>query len=88
MTLTAILKNQRTGRYHPIYFTRCPMAIVKDHELPAQRYCSTGHDVDGYATLAEARGHLRQSWEYRDTGFVWNWSGDRTPWMTIFYGPN
>jgi hypothetical protein len=90
MNPAGILKNTKTGRYHPILFRRAPMPGNSDADLALQRYKSAGHHTAGFATLEEAQSDLARpqyaEQGYKDSGAIWEWDGENVPAMVEWFG--
>lgn len=84
---TGILKNEKTGRYHPIPFRWAPLPGGKDADMTAQRYKSIGHHTDGFDTIEEAKANISKNEACDYVGMVWNWDGEGTSAMTQWFGP-
>lgn len=86
---TGILKNTKTGRFHPISFRAAPMPGNADGNLSAQRFKSLGHHTDGFAAIEEARAWIATKHTpddtMIDTGEQWEWDGVEVPAMVQFY---
>lgn len=83
---SGILKNAKTGRYHPIVFRRAPMpseGFADQNQV--QRHKSIGHHTDGFDTIEQAEDHLRQSPETEDKGARWDWDGETMPALVHWF---
>ncbi len=86
-----LLKNMKTGRYHPIVFRPGP-APSSDPSDPVQRFKSKGHHTDGFDTRELAFAYFEDEkvkeagvwW----TGVEWNWSGEGIPAMVEWFSVN
>lgn len=82
---TCVLKNTKTGRFHPIVFSPAPMPGLADLKARApQRYRSLGHHTDGFETVEAAIGYIRENhlaWMDRTL----DWSGEDVPAITEFF---
>lgn len=77
---TAILKNERTGRFHPVAFRASPRPSDTGDVV---RHKSIGHHTDGFATLEEAMAFIEESPVMVSMGAVFSWSGDDVPAMHL-----
>lgn len=74
-----ILKNTKTGRFHPIVFRPGPRPS-DDGDIV--RHKSLGHHPDGFETIDAARASLAERPGYKDSGLEWEWNGEETPAIT------
>jgi len=70
-----MLKNTKTGRFHPIVFRPGPAPSSRDEE-DVQRYKSSGHHTEGFDTLEEARASVKERPEWHLFDIMWNWNPD------------
>jgi len=79
----AILKNEATGRYHPILFRASPRP--SDDPGPGQtcRHRSSGHHTDGFDTVEAAEEMIRSERNLAETGLVLEWDGQGVPATTL-----
>jgi len=79
----AILKNDATGRYHPILFRPSPRP--SDDPEPGRfcRHRSSGHHTDGFATVEEAQVMIWQSPDLVDANLLLSWDGVKLPATTL-----
>lgn len=82
---TGLLKNTKTGRWHPILFRPAPLPGGGDAGFPAQRYKSLGHHTAGFSTEEEAMAHIRQHPEMDWRGPTWEWDGEDVPLMVEYF---
>jgi hypothetical protein len=76
MDPAAILRNTKTGLFHPVYFRRAPTPMARDENDIIRRYSSKGHDIPGFATLEEAKAKIARLTHYWDSGEVIDWNPD------------
>jgi hypothetical protein len=81
---TGILKNAKTGRFHPILFRPAPLPSTSEEDKVI-RYKSQGHHTEGFKTLEAACEWIRAKESLHDTGLVWNWNGEDVPAMTEYF---
>jgi hypothetical protein len=79
----AILKNDDTGRYHPILFRPAPRPSDDVEEGKACRHRSVGHHTDGFDTVEKAQEMVGQRPDLFDTGLLLTWDGFETPACTL-----
>lgn len=79
MRYAAILKNDGTGRYHPILFRPAPRPSDDVEKGKACRHRSLGHHTDGFDTVEDARGMIRQSPDLVDADLLLTWDGKGVP---------
>ena len=85
MTLpTAIIRHDRTGRWHPIVFRPTPLPGGKDSDMGVRRYKSLGHHTEGFLTLEEAQAHIATQSDWGPPGAVYGWNGEDSPSMTVW----
>jgi hypothetical protein len=77
---TGILKNTKTGRFHPISFRPAPFSGNED----LNRYKSIGHHTDGFDTREEAIAFVKTVETMEWTGLFWEWNGEDVPAMVVF----
>ncbi len=75
-----ILKNTKTGRFHPIVFRPGSRPSAQDNDIV--RHKSVGHHPAGFDTIEAARASLAERPEYKDSGLEWEWNGEETPATT------
>lgn len=80
---TAMLHNQRTGRYHPLPFYHSPLPSESATDRTI-RFKSVGHHTDGFATLAEALAFLQTEPEFIWDEAFFEWDGEGTPATVVF----
>ena len=78
---TGILKNTKTGRFHPIPFR---MAILPGG-VDAGRYKSIAHHTSGFDTIEQAKDHIAGREDFLDTGKIYDWDGEGVPAMVEFF---
>lgn len=81
---TGILKNNKTGRFHPISFRLAPVPSSTEKDA-AQRFKSIGHHTIGFDTLEAAREWVSSKDELRLIEVVWQWDGDGVPAMVEWF---
>lgn len=83
MTYAAILKNEDSGRYHPILFYASPRP--SDDREPGRvcRHRSSGHHTDGFDTVEEAQEMISSEPVLNDTGLILAWDGVEIPATTL-----
>lgn len=81
---TGYLKNEKTGRFHPILFRPAPPPSGDD-DLMAQRYRSIGHHTDGFDSIEAAHEFVKNETAMTDVGVVWSWDGEGIPAMTEWF---
>lgn len=78
----AILKNEKTGRYHPVFFRPAPRPSDDVAEGKVCRHKTLGHHTEGFENLDLAidwiDGLGSAVWP---TGIVYRWSGEDFPAM-------
>lgn len=79
-----MLLNQRTGRYHPIFFLPSPKPSEADEVIVRHR--SKFHHTDGFASETEARLALPDFTRVIWTDIRVKWDGVTSPRM-IYYFP-
>lgn len=83
MIYAAILKNDATGRFHPILFRASPRPSDDWEPGRVCRHRSSGHHTDGFDTVDEAQGMISSEPALKDTGFVLEWDGVEIPATTL-----
>lgn len=81
---TGILRNMKTGRFHPISFRLAPFPGLADINNDVRRYRSLGHHTDGFVNKDEAMAWIAKNpciWMDRE----WDWDGDDVPAMTEYF---
>ena len=83
MIYAAILKNDTTGRFHPILFRASPRP--SDDPEPGRncRHRSSGHHTDGFDTQAEAEEMISSNPSLSGTGLILEWDGQEVPATTL-----
>ena len=81
---TGILKNTKTGRFHPISFRLSPTPSSKGDGM-AERFKSIGHHTIGFTTLESAKEWVVSKKEFRLIEAVWEWNGDGIPAMVEWF---
>lgn len=81
---TGILKNNMTGRFHPISFRLAPTPSSTEKDV-AQRFKSVGHHTEGFETLESATAWVLSKEELRFVDIVWEWEGNYIPAMVEWF---
>jgi len=87
MLIGAVVHNHKLGRYHPIFF-RLSSPPSGDDDLAAQRYRSTAHHTEGFATLDEAVQDMHETCRLEKCGVstaLFHWDGEGVPATTAYF---
>jgi len=79
----AILKNEATGRYHPVLFRASPRPSDDPSPDRVCRHRSSGHHTDGFETLEAAEEMIGSDRDLVPTGLVMGWDGRGVPATTL-----
>lgn len=89
MQIVSMLRNQVTGRYHPILFYYAPPPSG-DLDSGARRYRSKGHHTAGLGTrdeaLVAAQALAQQTGAVPSLDSDIAWDGEGVPAMTLWFG--
>jgi hypothetical protein len=89
---TGVLRNSRTGRYHPIPFGPAPRPGRGNERGNSRRYKSVGLHAAGFDTIEQAREYIARrgaegSRRWVDVGTVWDWDGSDMSARIEFFDP-
>ncbi|MDP1688658.1 MAG: hypothetical protein Q8L47_00825 [bacterium] len=82
-----ILRNMRTGRFHPFVFVRYPVFAGFDRNTATQRFKSEELHNKGFFSVIDAKYWITANKELDDTGYIWEWDGNRVPRLIKWF-PN
>ena len=82
---TAILVNEKTGRFHPMPFRPAPLPSENPELGEVCRHKSIGHHTVGFAAMEEAVAHIKADDNYWPSYEILGWDGDSTPASISYY---
>lgn len=83
MIYAAILKNDATGRFHPILFRASPRPSDDPEPGRVCRHRSSGHHTDGFDTVEEAQEMISSNPSLSGTDLILSWDGQGVPASTL-----